>query len=83
LFRPFKRVGRLVTPTYSQWKEAGIVLAKILRRRPDLKTKVPSLVNDCLLAVSARSLGATLYTRNREDFLLLKSVRPFSLVVIN
>jgi predicted nucleic acid-binding protein len=42
LFRPFERVGRLVTPTHGQWKGAGIVLAKILRRRPDLKTKVPA-----------------------------------------
>lgn len=57
-------------------------MAKVLDDRPDLKTKLPALVNDCLLALSARSLGASLYTRNRDDFILLQSVRSFSLVLI-
>jgi predicted nucleic acid-binding protein len=82
LFRPFEKVGRVVTPGHAQWKAAGGILAKILVDRPDLKSKLPALVNDCLLALSARSLGATLYTRNRDDFILLQSVRSFSLVVI-
>jgi predicted nucleic acid-binding protein len=74
LYRPFERVGRVVTPSHSQWKDAGGILAKVLDDRPDLKTKLPALVNDCLLALSARSLGASLYTRNRDDFILLQSV---------
>jgi len=82
LYRPFERVGRVVTPTHGQWKDAGGILAKVLDDRPDLKTKLPALVNDCLLALSARSLGASLYTRNRDDFILLQSVRSFSLVLI-
>jgi predicted nucleic acid-binding protein len=83
LFRPFERVGRVITPTHNHWKEAGGILAKILQRRPDLKSKLPALVNDCLLALSARSLGATLYTRNRDDFMLLRSLRAFSLVILS
>ena len=82
LFRPFERVGRLVTSNHNQWKDAGAMLAKILHIRSDLRAKLPGLVNDCLLALSARSLGATLYTRNRDDFMLLQSLRSFSLVVI-
>ena len=82
LFRPFEKVGRIVTPNHSQWKDAGIMLSKILHSRSDLKSKLPALVNDCLLAASTRSLGATLYTRNRYDFTLLREIRPFSLVVI-
>lgn len=82
LYRPFERVGRVVTPSHRQWKDAGGILAKVLDERRDLKSKLPALVNDCLLALSARSLGATLYTRNRDDFILLQSVRSFSLVVI-
>ena len=82
LYRPFERVGRVVTPSHRQWKDAGGILAKVLDNRPDLKTKLPALVNDCLLALTARSLGATLYTRNRDDFILLQSIRSFSLVVI-
>lgn len=83
LFRPFERVGRVVTPDHNQWKDAGARLAKVLRVRSDLKAKLPGLVNDCLLALSARSIGATLYTRNRDDFMLLRSIRSFSLVVIS
>jgi len=83
LFRPFERVGRVVTPSHGYWKDAGGILAKVLQDRPNLKSKLPALVNDCLLALSARSLGATLYTRNRGDFTLLQGLRSFSLVVIN
>jgi len=82
LFRPFERVGRVVTPSHYQWNDTGGILAKVLEQRPDLKSKLPALVNDCLLALSARSLGATLYSRNRDDFMLLRSIRSFALVVI-
>ena len=83
LFRPFERVGRVVTPGHNPWKDAGGILAKVLKDRPDLKDKLSMLVNDCLLALSARSLGATVYTSNRDDFMLLQNQRSFSLVVIN
>jgi predicted nucleic acid-binding protein len=83
LFRPFEKVGRIVTPSHSDWKVAGRMLARILQDRPNLKSKLPALVNDCLLVLSCRSLGATLYTRNRDDFMLLQSIRSFSLVVIS
>jgi predicted nucleic acid-binding protein len=82
IYRPFERAGRIVTPTHSHWKDAGELLAKALRLRPDLRNKLPSLVNDCLLALSARSIGATLYTRNRDDFTLLKRLRSFNMIVI-
>ena len=58
-------------------------MAKVLHDRPDLKGKLPAVVNDYLLALSARSLGATLYSRNRKDFTLLQSRRSFSLVVVS
>ena len=82
LFQPFEKVGRIVTPDHNHWKDAGAILAEILNSRPNLKSKLPTLVNDCLLALSARSVGATLYTRNRDDFTLLQSRRSFSLVVL-
>jgi len=34
LFRPFERVGRVVTPGHNHWKNAGGILAKVLRDRP-------------------------------------------------
>ncbi len=83
LLGPFERVGRIVTPNHRQWREAGDILAKVLELRPDLKNKLAGLVNDCLLALSARAMGATLYTHNRQDFTLLQKIRHFSLVVVN
>lgn len=83
LYRPFERVGRIVTPGHSEWKDAGSILSELLRGRPDLRTKLPALLNDCLLALSVRTLGATLYTRNRADFVLIQSIRAFSLIIIN
>ena len=72
-----------MTPKHRQWRETGDVLAKALALRPDLRNKLPGLINDCLLALSALDIGATLYTRNRDDFLLLRQIRPFSLVIVN
>ena len=83
LLGPFEKVGRIVTPNHRQWREAGGILAKVLELRPDLKNKLAGLVNDCLLALSARAIGATLYTRNRDDFILLRQIRAFSLIVVH
>lgn len=83
LLRPFEKVGRMVTPNHRQWKEAGNILAQLLDLRPDLKNKLPALVNDCLLALSAGAIGATVYTRNRDDFVLLQKIRHFPLVVVS
>ena len=83
LFHPFEKAGRVVTPNHNVWKESGMVLAKILTRRPDLRIKLPALVNDCLIALSARFIGATVYTKNRDDFLLIQTIEQFQLVVIH
>jgi predicted nucleic acid-binding protein len=82
LLAPFEKTRRMVTPSHREWRETGAVLAEILDRRQYLKSKLPALVNDCLLALSARAIGASLYTRNREDFIIIRQVRPFSLVII-
>jgi predicted nucleic acid-binding protein len=83
LLRPFEKVNRILTPTHKDWKSAGMVLAKILTVHPWSKEKLPSLANDCLLAVSARTIGAVVHTKNRSDFLLIQSVYRFSFIVHN
>jgi predicted nucleic acid-binding protein len=80
LIRPFEKVNRILTPTHRDWKKAGDALAKILTIHPWSKEKLPSLANDCLLAASARSNGAFVHTKNREDFLLIQSAFSFSLI---
>jgi predicted nucleic acid-binding protein len=74
---PFRRVGRLVTPAFADWEEAGAVLARLLQDRSDLKDKLPSLVNDILIALCGLRIGAVIYTANETDFALIRLYKRF------
>jgi len=78
-----ERVGRLVTPLFEDWKKAGKLVALITRREPGRKPKVQQMLNDILLALSARRMGADLYTLNRDDFKLIRRHQPFSLKLLD
>ncbi len=78
-----ERVGRLVTPLFEDWKKAGKLVALITRREPGRKRKVQQMLNDILLALSARRMGADLYTLNRDDFKLIRRYQPFSLKLLD
>ena len=78
-----ERAGRLAAPTFQDWKEAGILIAEITRKEPGRKAKVQQMVNDILLALSARRLGAELFTFNRDDFQLIRRYKPFALRVLS
>lgn len=76
---PFERRGRLVTPSYAAWKEAGRVLAELIG--PTAWRQVSrSFVNDVLLAMSCRESGVVLVTSNLADFARIAAVRPFDYV---
>jgi len=77
-----ERAGRVVTPTFQDWKEAGTLVARITRKEPGRKAKVQQMLNDILLALSARRIGADLFTFNRDDFELIRRHKPFSLKVL-
>ncbi len=77
LFRPFEKAGRIVTPGYTVWKEAGEALSILRRKKPQLKSKLSRMVNDTLIAMSARSIGATVITSNSADFEAIRSARNF------
>src|SRR5213078_2138569 len=72
-----ERAGRLVTPTFDDWKEAGTVVAAITRKEAGRRSKTQRMLNDILLALSARRIGAELFTFNREDFLTIRRHTPF------
>ncbi len=82
LYLPFENMGRIVTPTHNNWKEAGNLLSRLRIRRKDLKDKIPALINDTLIAMSAKSIGATVYTSNVTDFQTIRKFSTFSLVVV-
>ncbi len=82
LFKPFEKVGRIVTPHHSDWKEAGNILSSIRKKYPHYGNKSKGLVNDALIAVSARRIGATLYSSNKKDFELLQKIKNFDFSLI-
>jgi hypothetical protein len=79
LFGAFRRAGRLLVPVASVYEEAGEVLQR-LRTELDYDVRGAfSISNDVLIALSARSIGATVVTQNREDFEAIRKIRPFDL----
>jgi predicted nucleic acid-binding protein len=82
LYAPFERARRVVVPSHVNWKDTGNLLAQIFREQPSYRSKLPHLVADCLIALSARVIGATVYTRNRVDFELIQRFRHFFLVLL-
>jgi predicted nucleic acid-binding protein len=79
LFAPYERRGRLITPSYTAWKETGRVLAELVAPA-QWRSMTRSFVNDVLLAVSCREAGAVLVTGNTRDFARIASVRRFDFV---
>ena len=77
-----EKAGRLVTPTFQDWKDAGKIIAQSTRKEPGRKSKTQQMLNDILLALSARRIGAEFFTFNREDFELIRRYRSFSLTTL-
>lgn len=77
-----ERAGRIVAPAFQDWKEAGKLVAQITRKEPGRKLKIQQMLNDILLALNARRMGADLFTFNRRDFELIRRYKVFSLKVL-
>ena len=72
---PFRRRGRLVTPTFTAWASSGEVLSAMVRRHHlDLSRISKSKANDILLAVSCREAGVTVITQNLADFEAINAI---------
>jgi predicted nucleic acid-binding protein len=77
-----ERAGRVIAPTFQDWKEAGKLVARATQKETSRKSKVQQMLNDILLALCARHIGADLFTFNREDFQLIQRYKAFSLKVL-
>jgi predicted nucleic acid-binding protein len=78
LIAPFERQGRVITPSFEAWKQAGIILSKLVQKgfiSPGGFKR--SFLNDCILAASCREGGVTLITNNKGDFDLIRKVQRF------
>ena len=68
VLEPFERRGRVVTPSYDAWSQAGDVLRELSRAEGQPLASAKPLLNDILLALSCRESGVTLVTANLRDF---------------
>ncbi len=78
----FQRVDRIVIPSRKDYEMAGEVLARLQSQKGYEIRKMASITNDCLIAVSARSNGATVYTLNGKDFTAIRDVFEFKLELL-
>jgi len=69
---------RLFAPDTDIWGKAGMLAGKALRlaRMPAGQGAERKLLNDSLIYLQARKVGAAILTRNRRDFDLLEQAAP-------
>ena len=79
---PMEHTGRVVSPTFDDWVEASQVVTAIEEKDRGWRSKLPALLNDILIALCARRIGATLLTYNRQDFRLIRRHKDFSLRIL-
>ena len=70
----------IITPTENHWIECGEILFRIRRKKGYDPNKLRELAFDVLIALSARDIGATLITCNREDFAEIRNHTLFRIV---
>lgn len=78
----FARASRLLVPSGGVYEDAGHVLRALQQSRGRQVARSGSLVNDVLIALSARSIGATVVTTNALDFAAISEVRSFELTIV-
>jgi predicted nucleic acid-binding protein len=78
----FERAGRVLVPTEAVFGDAGTALRRLQAERGYNLRGNHSIGNDVLIALSARTIGATVLTRNADDFRAIQSVRPFHLQIV-
>ena len=71
---------QLYTPTEHIWHESGDIVASLASARNYEKRKIQELSFDVLIALTARSIGATVITLNHDDFEDIKQYRRFRLL---
>lgn len=73
----------VISPTPQNWSETGKVLCRLKRTFALDSRRVRDMVNDALIATSARSYGATVVTANLKDFQMIQEIRPFDMIGLN
>jgi predicted nucleic acid-binding protein len=80
--RPMERIGRVVSPTFADWVEASEIVTALEVKERGWRSKLPALLNDILIALCARRIGAMLLTYNQKGFRLIRRHKDFSLRIL-
>lgn len=71
---------RTITPAERHWLESAEILCRMRERKRYDSNKLRELAFDVLIALSARDIGATVITCNREDFTEISKDTPFKVI---
>ena len=71
---------QVVSPTETHWMAAADILSNMRKREHYDAAKVRELAFDVLIALTARSIGATLITSNQTDFQAIRRHLSFNLL---
>jgi predicted nucleic acid-binding protein len=77
LVRGYVAADRLVAPPAGIFDRAGSLLRRLKLAGREVRSA--AFVNDVLIALTARTLGATVLTANHADFEAIHRVEPFLL----
>ena len=78
LIRAYRSAGRLAVPSSEVFERAGGVLRQLKLAGRDVRQA--SLCNDVLIALTARSIGASVVTVNLDDFAAIRRIERFDLM---
>jgi predicted nucleic acid-binding protein len=78
LIRAYRSSGRLVVPSSEVFERAGGVLRQLKLARRGVRQS--SLCNDVLIALTARSIGASVATVSLDDFTAIRRIESFDLM---
>ncbi len=81
LINSWARRPIVITPCREMWVRSGRILARLAVRQSLAPELLRRLHFDLLIALSARSIGATVVTSDRAHFEFLQEMVPFSLTV--
>ncbi|MBI3247219.1 MAG: type II toxin-antitoxin system VapC family toxin [Deltaproteobacteria bacterium] len=68
---------RMYTPTERIWLDSGTIVAHLAAAKGYERRKIQEISFDVLIALTARSIGATVITTNRQDFEDIQRYRQF------
>ena len=80
LYKTFHDVNRIIIPSSSDWQTAGKVMAKLGGKYGYEDRFLSKILNDVLIALSARQIGAFVISNNTKDFLRIKEFVNFNLL---